>query len=455
MHVLRQRGIVLITCFFLALLVFGLTVVQVARVTFLSQTAQLRARRLPVELRARSLFNQAFLELRRAPDNPIQRSGALDDGTFRMASRQLSGGVTELEVEVELDGIRASVRGSLTRLEPSPVPFYSVRGPRFGGSSVPTFWYPGESGWAVLPPPTIPAGDRLGGELPAGVDHSNQPFFLSARPPAPATPQPGIPPTFSNQVTVFGSSYGLPPAPSQYHLQRFENQTWKLSDLSMPLPPDGLIVTVSRNQILASRAGEVMAYDVDRGSWRQLVPPGEPLAGNMQVDEQGRLYAVTRTTQEMLAGAPLKVSRWEGNGWVPLMQGNIYDFTPLPDGRVVSQMGSLGDSTGAFVRSDGVTLSLPGSISSNVQKHFLTVDRDGNLMAELVDRGVGGMGNDFRAWRREESDQVPNWTEQESPNQVYDPSGNLVPGSVTSLFAVLEGGNSSTSQELRKVWEFR
>lgn len=450
MHVLRRRGIVLITCFFLALLVFGLTVVQVARVTFLNQAALLRARRLPVELQARSLFNQAFLQLRRAPDTPIQSSGPLPGGSFRTASRQLSGGVTELEVEVVLDGIRASVRGSLTRLEPSPVPFYSVRGPRFGGNSVPTFWYPGSSGWAVLPAPTIPAGDSFGSELLAGVDHDNQPFFLSFQQPPPVTP-PGSIPSFSNQTTVFGTRYDLTPLPPRWHLQRFQDQAWQSQTFSVPLPPAGLLVTTSRNQILASNGGEVMAYDVDRGSWRQLVPPGEPLVGNMQVDEKGQLYAVTRTTQEVQAGAPLTVSRWEGNRWVPLMRGNISDFTPLPDGQVVSQMGTAGE----LRRSDGTLLSLPGSLSNNVQKHFLTVDRDGNLMAELVDRGVGGMNNDFRAWRREELNQQTNWTEQNSPNQVYDPSGNLVAGSVTSLFAVLEGGNSSTSQELRKVWEFR
>ncbi len=446
-----NRGVVLLTCLFLALLLFGLTVVQVARVTFMSQAAMAQSRRLPVELLARSIFNQAFLELRRSPTVAVNRSGAMGGGTYQATTRKLSNGVTELEVRVQLQGLSASVVGSLRRLDPSPVPFYSVRGSRFGGNFLPTFWFPGKTGWEVLPPPTVAANEVARGELQVGVDLGNQPFFLSF-PPVTYTTQPNGLPTMNYGPTINGPGYMTPsPAANGIHLHRFEKGAWTSLDLKVPMSTSGLMVNTSRNLILASSGGRVMAYEVDSGSWRQLVPPGEPLVGNMQVDEAGNLYAMTRTTAQMQSNGPMTVARYDGRQWVPLMTGAISDFTPLPSGEVLCQMG-LG---GSLQKSDGTTIALPPSLSNNVQKHFLTVDRDGRILAELVDRG-GGMGNDFRAWSRDEkAPNAPLWAEQNSPNQVYGLNGQLVGGPITSLSAVVEGGNSSTTVQVRKVWEFR
>ena len=88
----------------------------------------------------------------------------------------------------------------------------------------------------------------------------------------------------------------------------------------------------------------------------------------------------------------MTVARYDGRQWVPLMTGAISDFTPLPSGEVPCQMG-LG---GSLQKSDGTTIALPPSLSNNVQKHFLTVDRDGRILfafhLQRDPTGVAGVG---------------------------------------------------------------
>lgn len=458
----RSRGVVLVTCLFLALLLFSLTAVQVTRATFLSGAIRKSARDAQASLLARSAFNMALVQLRRSPAQSPNLAGQLGGGVYSVTSRRLSPSTVEVTARASLGGSSACVVGRMTQLQPSQVPFYAVRGPRYSNSgTLPTFWFPTQRGWSVLPPPSIPPTDSLvlGGtpgapsSLGVGVDLENQPFFLTF--PAQTLWQPPPPgqllfvntPSLSQ---VYAPMLGTPASSVQVRLHRFEQQQWVQRLVTIPIPVDGLSISVSRDQILATRLGRVMTYSVDDDGWRELVPSNPMLAGGLQVDELGHLYGMVRSQSAPMSTSP-QMARWDGRAW-QAFPGSAGGFVPLPDGSLVTNTLSKVTPAGT------VPIALPTSLSGNVQKQMMAVDRDGSPVIQLVDRGAGGFGNDFRVWKLTLGAQsVPSWEVADPPNQLYDTAGQLQQGtaSTTPIMGLTGGGNSANNARLRKVWEYR
>ncbi len=464
----RSRGVVLVTCLFLALLLFSLTVIQVTRVTFLAGAIRQTARDAQASLLARSAFNMALVQLRRTPGQQPQMAGNLGGGTYTVTSRRLSPSTVEVTARATLGGSSSRVVGRMSQLQPSQVPFYAVRGPRYSssGNVRPTFWFPSSSGWSVLPPPTIPATDgysygSFGGNpsaLTLGVDLDNQPYFLTF--PQQALYQPSAPGQFTFVNTPSYSGLGTPmmgtPVSSvRVRLHRFVGQRWTSQEITVPMSSDGLEITASRDQIMATRLGRVMAYSVDDGTWNELVPASNTLVGGPTVDENGQLYAMVRDLNSSPYSSGNQVGRWDGRTWQRTSAPSS-SYAALPDGTVVSSP-LVTTSIQRSSPTGWTNIPLPSSLSNNVQRQLMAVDRDGSPIVQLVDRG-GGFGNDFRVWKLTLGAQsVPSWQVADPPNQLYDSAGQLQPGTLatTPIMGLTGGGNSANNARLRKVWEYR